>query len=166
MSPLHLQKHKRCVKTEKHGHVTMVVKLYLHFPHDSFESTTFKQCKRRGTSRAKRYKPNQQDRCTYSSRVQNSSRSHRTSSRDQPGQAIPPTAVASRQSWRSRYTLSIGSTTTIHINHVHSLSCHVLSALILRPHQRRMRVRAQVPQDQAGIFVNPYFIFFNSYLYL
>ena len=64
----------------------------------------------RGTSRAKRYKPNQQDRCTYSSRVQNSSRSHRTSSRDQPGQAIPPTAVASRQSWRSRYTLYIGNT--------------------------------------------------------
>ena len=81
----------------------------------------------RGTSRAKRYKPNQQDRCTYSSRVQNSSRSHRTSSRDQPGQAIPPTAVASRQSWRSRYTLSIGSTTTIHINHVHLIfmSCLV-----------------------------------------
>ena len=125
----------------------------------------------RGTSRAKRYKPNQQDRCTYSSRVQNSSRSHRTSSRDQPGQAIPPTAVASRQSWRSRYTLSIGNTNSycllvtpppiISIMFT-SFSCHVLSALIVCPHQRRMRVRAQVPQDQAGFF----FIFVNSYLYL
>ena len=47
MSPLHLQKHKRCVNTEKHGHVTMVVKLCYIFPMTLLDSTTFKQCKRR-----------------------------------------------------------------------------------------------------------------------
>ena len=115
----------------------------------------------RGTSRAKRYKPNQQDRCTAAGYETPAGVTEPQAETSPDKQSHPPQLSRGSHGGQDTHCLLVAPPPFISIMFT-SFSCHVLSALILCPHQRRMRVRAQVPQDQAGFF----FIFVNSYLYL